>query len=79
MEPKDIENPIAEEDFRSQLRAEKQVLDLFAAIHRAYIAGYEQRVIDQLQGALDGNPVGSSYSADQLKELADKYVLKHCV
>ncbi len=29
MEPRDIENPIAELDFRSQLKAEKQVLDLF--------------------------------------------------
>ena len=29
MEPRDIENPIAEEDFRSQLRAENKVLDLF--------------------------------------------------
>lgn len=27
MEPKDIENPIAEEDFRSQLRAENKMLD----------------------------------------------------
>ena len=28
MEPKDIENPIAEADFRHQLREEKRVLDL---------------------------------------------------
>ena len=29
MEPRDIENTIAELDFRSQLKTEKQVLDLF--------------------------------------------------
>tara|TARA_R110000772_G_scaffold145504_1_gene255447 strand:- start:9352 stop:9546 length:195 start_codon:yes stop_codon:yes gene_type:complete len=28
MEPRDIENPIAEADFRHQLREEKRVLDL---------------------------------------------------
>ncbi len=58
---------------------QKPQFNIAAVIHSAYMAGYEQRVIDQLQGALDGNPKGSNYNADKLKELADKYVLKHCV
>lgn len=45
----------------------------------AYKKGYEQRIVDQLQGALDGSPVGSHYKEEKLKELANAYASKHCV
>ena len=57
---------------------ETKALSIADVMHSAYKAGYEQRVIDQLQGALDGNPVGSHYKEEKLNELADKYVSKHC-
>jgi len=44
----------------------------------AYKKGYEQRVVDQLQGALNGNPVGSHYKEEKLGELANAYASKHC-
>jgi hypothetical protein len=59
--------------------AEIQPSCLADVMHSAYKAGYEQRVIDQLQGALDGNPIGSHYNDEKLNKLANKYVSKHCV
>lgn len=44
----------------------------------AYKKGYEQRVIDQLKGALDGSPIGSHYKEEKLNELANVYASKHC-
>lgn len=43
----------------------------------AYKKGYEQRVVDQLQGALHGCPVGSHYNEETLNQLASEYVSKH--
>jgi len=42
----------------------------------AYKKGYEQRVVDQLQGALDGKPIGSSYNENKLETLANEYLNK---
>ncbi len=52
--------------------------DLKQQMIDAYKKGYEQRVVDQLQGALDGSPVGSHYKEEKLKELANAYASKHC-
>lgn len=57
---------------------ETKALNIADVMHSAYKAGYEQRVVDQLQGALDGSPVGSHYKEEKLNELANKYVSKHC-
>ena len=43
----------------------------------AYKKGYEQRIVDQLQGALDGSPVGSHYKEEKVNELANAYASKH--
>ena len=58
--------------------AENSALNIADVMHSAYKAGYEQRVIDQLQAALDGQPIGSHYNEEKLNKLADKYVSKHC-
>ena len=60
-----------------RLRKLRQTPAFSNVIGSAYKAGYEQRVIDQLQGASDGNLVGSHYKEEKLNELADKYVSKH--
>jgi hypothetical protein len=59
--------------------AESPQLNIADVIRSAYKAGYEQRVIDQLQAALDGESLGSHYNRDKLEKHADRYVSKHCV
>lgn len=57
---------------------ETKALNIADVMHGAFMKGYEQRVIDPLQGALDGEPVGSHFNEAKLKALADKYVSQHC-
>lgn len=59
--------------------AEESALNIADVIRSAYKAGYEQRVIDQLQAALDGEALGSQYNSEKLDKHADRYVSKHCV
>jgi hypothetical protein len=58
---------------------ENSALNIADVIRSAYKAGYEQRVIDQLQAALDGESLGSHYNSEKLDKHADRYVSKHCV
>ena len=60
-------------------KAKNPILNITDVMYSAYKSGYEQRVIDQLQAALDGQPIGSHYNEEKLNKLADKYVSKQIV
>jgi len=57
--------------------AENSALNIADVSGSAYKAGYEQRVIDQLQAKLDGESLGSHYKSEKLDKHADRYVSKH--
>lgn len=50
--------------------------DIEDMLKRAFVAGYEKRITEELQHGLDGEKISSSYNSDKLNKTVEDWYRK---
>ena len=56
-----------------ELKVERDIEDM---LKRAFVAGYEKRVCEELQKGLDGEKISSSYNQEKLNKTVEDWYKK---